>query len=126
MSDLIDSPDSPSSEADPGTVAVPERAELAEVVDGEVVEGVVVDEPLPVVPSVALVPVYVVRIVVQHEHTKTAGRHASPQRTVPMVPDTTAPNFGCGRRRRVGAPWLPKPGCVCTLRSATSTRRCSQ
>jgi len=49
------------------TVALPELA--------EVVEGVVVDDAAPVVPSVVLLPVQVVQIVVQHEHTKTAGRH---------------------------------------------------
>ena len=52
------------------TVALPERAEVVEVVEGEIV-----DERPPVVPSVVLLPVQVVKIVVQHEHTKTAGRH---------------------------------------------------
>lgn len=54
-------------------MAVPEHAELGEVVDVEVIEGVVVDKPSPLVPSVVLLPVQVVRIVVKHEHTKTAG-----------------------------------------------------
>jgi DNA segregation ATPase FtsK/SpoIIIE, S-DNA-T family len=53
------------------TVALPGPAE----VEAEVVEGVVVDDTAPVVPSVVLLPVQVVRIVVQHQHTKTAGRH---------------------------------------------------
>ena len=54
------------------TVALPGSAE---VVDGEVVEGVVVDERPSVVPSVVLLPVQVVKIMVQHEHARTAGRH---------------------------------------------------
>ena len=72
----VDYRGTPSGTAEPDTVAVaPEHAELAEVVDGEVVEGVVVDERPPMVPSVVLLPVQVVKIVVRHEHTKTAGRH---------------------------------------------------
>ena len=53
------------------------RPESAEVVEAEVVEGEVVDERPSVVPSVVLLPVQVVRVVVQHEHTKTAGRHVA-------------------------------------------------
>ena len=53
------------------TVALPGPAE----VEAEVVEGVVVVDDAPVVQSVMLRPVQVVKIVVAHEHTKTAGRH---------------------------------------------------
>jgi hypothetical protein len=53
------------------TVALPGPAE----VEAEVVEGVVVDDDAPVVPSVVLLPMQVVKIIVRHEHTKTAGRH---------------------------------------------------
>ncbi len=41
------------------------------------VEGEVVDERASMVPSVVLLPVQVVRVVAQHEHTKTAGRHVA-------------------------------------------------
>lgn len=70
--EVVDRPDTPRGAAERGTVAVPE---LAEVVDAEVVEGEVVDERPSVMPSVVLLPVQVVRVVVQHQHTKTAGRH---------------------------------------------------
>ena len=55
------------------TVAVPEQAE----VDGEVVEGVVVDEAAPVATLVHRLRVRSrsISVVVKHEHTKTAGRH---------------------------------------------------
>jgi S-DNA-T family DNA segregation ATPase FtsK/SpoIIIE len=70
MTEVADYRGTPSGEAEPETVAVaPGHAELAEVVDGEVV-----DEP-SLVPSVVLRPVQVIRIVVQPEHAKTAGRH---------------------------------------------------
>ena len=56
------------------------HAELAEVVDGEIVEGVVVDDEAAVSrPSVVQVvivrPVQVIKVVVKHDHTRTAGRH---------------------------------------------------
>jgi len=60
----------PQGAADAGTVALPEPAEVVEVV-----EGVVVDDAAPMLPSVVLLPVQVIRIVVQHEHARTAGRH---------------------------------------------------
>ncbi len=57
--------------ADTGTVALPELA--------EVVDGVVVDEPVSRPPSVVQVvivrPVQVIKVVVRHDHTRTAGRH---------------------------------------------------
>ena len=53
------------------TVALSGPAE----VEAEVVEGVVVDDAAPGVQSVVLRPVQVVKIVAQHEHTRTAGRH---------------------------------------------------
>ena len=75
--EVVDFPGTPSGEAEPGTVALGhDHAELAEVVDGELVEGEVVNES-PSVPSVVLLPVQVVKVVVQHEHTKTAGRHVA-------------------------------------------------
>jgi DNA segregation ATPase FtsK/SpoIIIE, S-DNA-T family len=46
----------------------------------EVVDGVVVDEPgqPPQSPVIVLIqrPVHVVQLVVRHEHTRAAGRHA--------------------------------------------------
>ena len=55
------------------------RGELAEI-DGEIVEGEIVDdEPASRTPSVMQVvvvrPVQVVKVVVKHDHTKAAGRH---------------------------------------------------
>ena len=41
---------------------------------GQVVEGELVDEP-PSAVSVVLRPVQVIGIIVQHEHTRAAGRH---------------------------------------------------
>ena len=71
--EVIDFPGTPTTGvADTGTVALPE---LAEVVDGEIVEGLIVDEPPSVMPSVVLLPVQVVKVVVKHDHTRTAGRH---------------------------------------------------
>ena len=70
--EVVDFPGTPSGESEPGTVALPGPAE----VEAEVVEGVVVDDAAPVVQSVVLRPVQVVRIVVQHEHTQD-GRAAS-------------------------------------------------
>jgi S-DNA-T family DNA segregation ATPase FtsK/SpoIIIE len=55
------------------TVALPGPAE----VEAEVVEGVVVDDDAPVPAPVPLRVVQVVRVVAQHEHTKTAGRHVA-------------------------------------------------
>jgi S-DNA-T family DNA segregation ATPase FtsK/SpoIIIE len=76
--EVVDFPGTPRDAAERGTVALGhDHAELAEVIDGEVVEGVVVDERPSVVPSIVLLPVQVVKIVVQHEHTKTAGRQAA-------------------------------------------------
>lgn len=71
MAEVVEFPRTPSDEDEPGAVALPERAE---VVDAEVVEGVVVDDA-PVATSAPLDVVQVVRVVAQHEHTKTAGRH---------------------------------------------------
>ena len=57
------------------------HAELAEVIDGEIVEGVVVDDeaavsrPPSVVQVVIVRPVQVIKVVVKHDHTRTAGRH---------------------------------------------------
>jgi hypothetical protein len=53
------------------TVALPGPAE----VEAEVVEGVVVHDDASVVPCVVLLPMQVVKIIVRHEHTKTAERH---------------------------------------------------
>ena len=58
------------------TVALPGPAE----VDAEVVEGVVVDDEAavsrPTVVQVVIVrPVEVIKVVVKHDHTRTAGRH---------------------------------------------------
>jgi hypothetical protein len=70
--EVVDRPGTPpGSEADE-TVALPE---LTEVVEAERVEGEVVDERPSVAQSVVLLPVQVVRVVVQHQYTKTAGRH---------------------------------------------------
>jgi len=54
--------------------------ELAEVVESEVVDGVIVDdEPGVSRPSVVQVvivcPMQVVKVVAKHEHTRAAGRH---------------------------------------------------
>jgi len=47
MAEVVELPGTPSDETEPETVAaVHNHAELAEVADGEVVEGVVVDENL--------------------------------------------------------------------------------
>ncbi len=53
------------------TVALPGPAE----VEAEIVEGVVVDDDAPVATSAPLRVVQVVRVVAQHDHTRTAGRH---------------------------------------------------
>jgi hypothetical protein len=74
MAEVVEFPGTPSEDAETGTVALPGHAE---VIDGEVVEGVVVDERRRLEPSVVLLPVQVVRVVVEHEHTKTAGRHVA-------------------------------------------------
>jgi hypothetical protein len=68
MAEVVDFPGTPSHEAEFETVAEPE------VVEAEVVEGVVVDDA-PILAPVPLRVVQVVRVVVQHDHTKTAGRH---------------------------------------------------
>jgi hypothetical protein len=59
MAEVVEFPFTPSGEAETGTVAVPERTELAEVV-----EGVVVEECPAMVQSVVLHLVKVIRIVV--------------------------------------------------------------
>lgn len=86
----VDRLGTPSGESDTGTVAVPGRTELVEVV-----ECVVVDERPSVVPAVVLLPVQVVKIVVQHEHTKTAGRHVM---YIPWA--RLSSSSGCGSRAR--------------------------
>jgi S-DNA-T family DNA segregation ATPase FtsK/SpoIIIE len=68
MAEVVEVPGTPSDEDETGTVAVPEHAELAEVI-----EGVVVDAPVPA--PVPLRVVQVIRVVAQHEHAKTAGRN---------------------------------------------------
>ncbi len=76
--EVIDFTGTPTTGATgPGTVAVPE---LAEVVDGEVVDAEIVDEaavsrPPSVVQVVIVRPVEVIKVVMKHDHTKTAGRH---------------------------------------------------
>lgn len=76
MAEVVEFPGSPLGNAEPETVAgVSKHAELAEVIEADVVEGVVVDEAALVAASAPLRVVQVVRVVVQHEHTKTAGRH---------------------------------------------------
>ncbi len=72
MAEVVEFAGTPWDEDGPRTVAVPEQAE---VVEGEVVEGVVVDEAAPVATLAPFRVIKVVRVVVQHEHTKTAGRH---------------------------------------------------
>jgi hypothetical protein len=91
----VDYRDSPSDEDETGTVAIPERAEVVEVVEGVVVDDAPVPAPAP------LRVVQVVRVVVQHEHAKTAGRHLA---YVPIGASVVA--------RRMGAnlwAWAPAP-----------------
>lgn len=72
--EVVDRLDTPiTGVADTGTVALPE---LAEVVDGEVVEDEIVDEavsrPPSVVQTVVIRPVQVVKVVGKHRHTRAA------------------------------------------------------
>ena len=95
--EVIDFTGTPTTGATgPGAVAVPE---LAEVVDGEVVDAEIVDEaavsrPPSVVQVVIVRPVEVIKVVMKHDHTKTAA------------PEPDVHPAGCAGRgqARVGQP----------------------
>ena len=58
------------------TVALPGPAEVdAEVVEGEIVDDAPVSRLPSVVQVVIVRPVQVIKVVVKHDHTRTAGRH---------------------------------------------------
>jgi len=108
------------------TVALPGPAE----VEAEVVEGVVVDDDAPMVQSVVLRPVQVVKIVVAHEHTKAAGRHLA---YVPLGASvmgrrlTRAPrpvtSGSCARPKPAATMrprWSGTTGCSGSVRTATN------
>jgi hypothetical protein len=69
--EIVERLGTPQGTAEHGTVALPE---LAEVVDGEVVDEPPVSRPATVVQTVIVRPVQVVKVVGKHDHTRQPGR----------------------------------------------------